>query len=63
MDHDSDIQYTFNDQLFLETLLMEIRVKTTSFASYFIKKIIEEISQMKEEYEMRSDDNGGIGES
>ena len=34
----SDIQFTINDQLFLETLLMKIRAKTISFASYFRKK-------------------------
>lgn len=31
---DSEIQFTINDQLFLETLLMEIRSKTISYASY-----------------------------
>ena len=35
--HDSEIQFTINDQLFLETLLMEIRGKTISFASYLRK--------------------------
>lgn len=31
---DSEIQLTINDQHFLETLLMEIRSKTISYASY-----------------------------
>lgn len=31
---DSEIQFTINDQYFLETLLMEIRSKTISYASY-----------------------------
>ena len=32
-----DIQFTINDQLFLDTLLMEIRGKTISYASYKAK--------------------------
>lgn len=32
-----DIQFTINDQLFLETLLMEIRGKTISYSSYKAK--------------------------
>ena len=32
-----DLQFTINDQLFLETLLMEIRGKTISFSSYKTK--------------------------
>lgn len=35
---DSEIQFMFNDQLFLETLLIEIRAKTISFGSYVKKK-------------------------
>ena len=31
---DEDIQFSVNDQLFLETILVEIRGKTISFASY-----------------------------
>ena len=31
---DSEIQFTINDQLFLETLLMEIRGKTISYSSF-----------------------------
>ena len=61
--HDSEIQFTINDQLFLETLLMEIRGKTISFASYLRKnnndkekKLIEEIAQMEEEYEKWGDE-------
>ena len=30
----SEIQFTINDQLFLDTLLMEIRGQTISFSSY-----------------------------
>ena len=32
--HDSEIQFTINDQLFLETLLMEIRGKTMLFYNF-----------------------------
>ena len=32
--HISDMQFVINDQLFLETLLMNIRSKTISYASY-----------------------------
>ena len=31
---DEDIVFTINDQLFFETLLMELRGKTISYASY-----------------------------
>lgn len=34
---DSEIQFTINVQYFLETLLMEIRSKTISYASYLKK--------------------------
>ena len=36
--HNSTIQFVINDQLFLETLLMEIRGKTISFSSYKTKQ-------------------------
>lgn len=35
---DENILFTINDQLFLETLLMEIRGKTISYSSYIKKK-------------------------
>lgn len=35
---DSEIQFTINDKLFLETLLMEIRGKTISYSSYIKKR-------------------------
>ena len=35
--NNDEIQFTINDQLFLETLLMEIRGKTISYASYKAK--------------------------
>lgn len=35
---DKNILFTINDQLFLETLLMEIRGKTISYSSYIKKK-------------------------
>ena len=35
---DHEIQFTINDQLFLETLLMEIRGKTISFSSFTKKR-------------------------
>lgn len=56
---DPEIQFFINDQLFLETLLIEIRGKTISFASYLKKsisiaeqKLTEEIGSLEEEYEM-----------
>lgn len=59
---DSKIQFFINDQLFLETLLIEIRGKTISFASYLKKsrsiaeqKLIEEIGSLEEDYEMNMD--------
>lgn len=58
---DSEIQFFVNDQLFLETLLMEIRGKTISFASYLKKsrsiaeqKLIEEIGSLEEQYAMNT---------
>ena len=48
---DSEIQFTINDQLFLETLLMELRGKTISYAS-FKKK-----SRSNEEKILRSNIN------
>ena len=34
----NDIQFNINDQIFLETLLMEIRGKTISYASFSISE-------------------------
>ena len=55
---DHEIQFTFNDQLFLETLLMEIRGKTISFSSFTKKRnnekeknLISEINTLEENYE------------
>lgn len=52
---DASIAFTINDQLFLETLLMEIRGKTISYASYLKKKermeekeLIEKIKTLEE---------------
>ena len=42
---DDEIQFVINDQLFLETLLMELRGKSISFSSY--KKKIEEQKEKK----------------
>lgn len=36
-----DIQFTINDQLFLHTLLMEIRDKTISHSSFKKKKMLQ----------------------
>ncbi|KAK3093924.1 hypothetical protein FSP39_021885 [Pinctada imbricata] len=38
---DDEIQFVINDQLFLETLLMEIRGKSISYSSYIKKKRLE----------------------
>ena len=46
--HNDDIQLTINDQLFLETLLMEIR-GTISYASYRKKTTI----KVKKKYLMK----------
>ena len=55
---DSEIQFTINDQLFLETLLMEIRGKTISYSSFIKKrnnekekKIVTEMNRLEENYE------------
>ena len=42
---DDEIQFVINDQLFLDTLLMELRGKSISFSSY--KKKIEEQKEKK----------------
>lgn len=59
---DSEIQFTINDQLFLETLLMEIRSKTISYASYLKKQrtekekgLLEELLELEKEYEKHID--------
>ena len=51
---DSELQFCITDQLFLETLLMEIRGKTISFSSYLKKQrdrteelIIKEIGELE----------------
>ena len=51
---DDQIQFTINDQLFFEVLLLEIRAKTISYASYKKrhneeeeKKILEEIDRLE----------------
>ena len=36
--NDRDIQFNINDQLFFETLMMEIRGETISIASYKMKQ-------------------------
>lgn len=53
-----EIQFTVNDQLFLETLLMEIRGKCISYSSYAKKKnnekektLINQIKHLEEKYE------------
>ena len=44
LSNENDLQLTISDQLFLETLLMEIRGKTISYSSYKKKQ-----NQQKEE--------------
>ena len=53
----SDIHFTINDQLFLDALLMKIRGKTISFASYkrknsdrIEKQLIQEISEIEKSF-------------
>lgn len=55
---DNEIQFIVNDQLFLETLLMEIRGKCISYSSYIKKKstekeqsLLSQINQLEEKYE------------
>jgi len=38
--NNAEIQFTINDQLFLETLLMNIRGKTISYSTYKKKKLL-----------------------
>lgn len=59
---DSEIQFTINDQFFLETLLMKIRSKTISYASYLKKQrtekekgLLEELLELEKEYEKHID--------
>ena len=54
----SDLQLTINDQLFLETLLMEIRGKTVSYCSYKKKSqdkrehtLLKEINDIEEHFD------------
>ena len=54
--NDRDIQFNINDQLFFETLMMEIRGETISIASYKKKqqtnkqdKLLKEIDELKKE--------------
>ena len=64
----SALQININDQLFLETLLMEIRRKTTSYSSYKAKErrtreqfIIEEILNIKtSSHENNQEDDGNL---
>ncbi|KAK3088083.1 hypothetical protein FSP39_014464 [Pinctada imbricata] len=46
---DDEIQFVINDQLFLETLLMEIRGKSISYSSYIKKKRLEKENKLMEE--------------
>ena len=55
LSNENDLQLTISDQLFLETLLMEIRGKTISYSSYKKKqnqqkeeKLEKEIEQMEQ---------------
>lgn len=44
-----DIQFTINDQLFLDTLLMEIRGKTISYSSFIKKKMLQKEQHLEKE--------------
>lgn len=44
-----DIQFTINDQLFLDTLLMEIRGKTISYSSFKKRKMLEKEQNLEKE--------------
>ena len=46
---DNEIQFVINDQLFLETLLMEIRGKSISYSSYVKKKKMEKETKLMDE--------------
>ena len=59
----NDIQFTINDQLFFETLLMEIRGKTIAYASYKKKtsdqrenQLIKEINKLEEKEYLNKND-------
>ena len=54
---DSELQFTISDQLFLETLLMEIRGKSISYGSYIKKetqiiksKLLTRIKELEENF-------------
>ena len=48
---EAEIQFTINDQLFLETLLMEIRSKTISYASQVKKKRTKKEKDLQDQLE------------
>ena len=59
----NEIKFNINDQLFLETLLMEIRGKTISYSSYKKKnqdkreqKLIEEINELGRNFTQQNND-------
>lgn len=56
----SDIQFTVSDQLFFETLLMEIRGKTISYSSYKKKKENSEETALRENIAQIEADNENI---
>nr|XP_034320385.1 uncharacterized protein LOC105331900 isoform X1 [Crassostrea gigas] len=47
---DDNIQFTISDQLFLDTLLMEIRGKTISYSTYIKKKLLKEKISLKRKF-------------
>ena len=48
---DNEIYLTINDQLFLETVLMEIRAKTISYASFKKRQTQDNEEKLKKEIE------------
>ena len=58
-----DIQFTISDQLFLETLLMEIRGKTISYSSYIKKKDREEEKRLQEKIAGLEEDIENLAEN
>lgn len=46
---DDNVQFIISDQLFLDTLLLEIRGKTISYSTYIFKKALEREEMLKKE--------------
>ena len=58
--HDSSINFTTSDSLFLETLLLQIRGETMKFASALKKRNLKREIDLKKEIESLENNDGSI---